>query len=129
MNNKKKILIHTIVFSPDGVSTGYLYNDIALGFKNAGYDVVVLSTTPHFNVVLEQLTKQPMKWCVWGLYKRSEFNGIPVYHVPLKKFKSVLLRLIGFVYWHIVSFFVGLFTKNVDVILSPSPPLTKIEGL
>lgn len=124
MNNKKKILIHTIVFSPDGVSTGYLYNDIALGFKNAGYDVVVLSTTPHFNVVLEQLTKQPMKWCVWGLYKRSEFNGIPVYHVPLKKFKSVLLRLIGFVYWHIVSFFVGLFTKNVDVILSPSPPLT-----
>ena len=90
MNNKKKILIHTIVFSPDGVSTGYLYNDIALGFKNAGYDVVVLSTTPHFNVVLEQLTKQPMKWCVWGLYKRSEFNGIPVYHVPLKKFKSVL---------------------------------------
>lgn len=34
------------------------------------------------------------------------------------------MRLIGFVYWHIVSFFVGLSIKNVDVILSPSPPLT-----
>lgn len=120
----KKILIHSLIFSPDGVSTAYLYNDIALAFKRAGYDVVVLSTTPHFNIVPEQLEKQPMKWGIWGLYKKSLFEGIPVYHVPQKKFKSTLLRLIGFVYWHIVSFFIGLFIKNVDVIVSPSPPLT-----
>lgn len=121
---KKKILIHTLIFSPDGVSTAYLYNDIALAFKKAGYDVVVLSTTPHFNAVEEQLAEQPMKWGVWGLYKKSLFKGIPVYHIPQKKFKSTLLRLLGFVYWHIVSFFLGLTIKNVDVILSPSPPLT-----
>lgn len=124
MENKKKILIHSLIFSPDGVSTAYLYNDIALAFKQANYDVVVLSTTPHFNIVPEQLEKQPMKWGVWGLYKKSFFEGISVYHVPQKKFKSTILRLIGFVYWHIVSFFVGLSIKNVDVILSPSPPLT-----
>lgn len=120
----KKILIHSLIFSPDGVSTAYLYNDIALAFKRAGYDVVVLSTTPHFNIVPEQLEKQPMKWGIWGLYKKSLFEGIPIYHVPQKKFKSTLLRLIGFVYWHIVSFFIGLFIKNVAVIVSPSPPLT-----
>ena len=120
----KKILIHSLIFSPDGVSTAYLYNDIALAFKRAGYEVVVLSTTPHFNIVPEQLEKQPMKWGIWGLYKKSLFEGIPVYHVPQKKFKSTLLRLIGFVYWHIVSFFIGLSIKNVDVIVSPSPPLT-----
>lgn len=129
---KKKILIHSLIFSPDGVSTAYLYNDIASAFKKAGYDVVVLSTTPHFNVVNEQLAVQPMKWGIWGLYKKSLFRGtngeleapITVYHVPQKKFKSTLLRLVGFVYWHIVSFLVGLFMKNIDVILSPSPPLT-----
>jgi glycosyltransferase involved in cell wall biosynthesis len=120
----KRILIHTLVFSPDGVSTAYLYNDIALAFKKAGHDVVVLSTTPHFNVVEKQLAEHPMKWGIWGLYKKSLFHGIPVYHVPQKKFKSTLLRLIGFMYWHIISFFVGLFIKNVDVIISPSPPLT-----
>lgn len=129
---KKNILIHTLIFSPDGVSTAYLYNDIASAFQKAGYDVVVLSTTPHFNVVEEQLAVQPMKWGVWGLYKKSEYRGmngeleepITVYHVPQKKFKSTLLRLVGFVYWHIVSFLMGLFMKNIDVILSPSPPLT-----
>lgn len=121
---RKKILIHTLIFSPDGVSTAYLYNDIALAFKRSGYDVVVLSTTPHFNLVPEQLATQPLKWGIWGLYKKSRYHGIPVNHVPQKKFKSTLLRLIGFVYWHIVSFFIGLSIKNVDVILSPSPPLT-----
>ena len=124
VNGKKKILIHTLIFSPDGVSTAYLYNDIALAFQKKGWDVVVLSTTPHFNVVEEQLAEQPMKWGVWGLYKKSLFKGIPVYHVPQKKFKSTLLRLVGFVYWHIVSFLMALFMKNIDVILSPSPPLT-----
>jgi predicted Ser/Thr protein kinase len=58
-NGKKKILIHSLIFSPDGVSTAYLYNDIALAFQKKGYEVVVLSTTPHFNVVQEQLAEQP----------------------------------------------------------------------
>lgn len=121
---KKKILIHSLIFSPDGVSTAYLYNDIALAFQKRGFEVVVLSTTPHFNVVEEQLAEQPMKWGVWGLYKKSMFHGIPVYHVPQKKFKSTILRLVGFVYWHLVSFLIALFMKNIDIILSPSPPLT-----
>lgn len=85
---------------------------------------MVLTTTPHFNIVPEQVMKQPMKWKVWGFCKVSKFNGMTVLHVPQKKFKSTVLRLLGFVYWHIVSFFIGLTIKHVDLILSPSPPLT-----
>lgn len=120
----KRVLIHTLIFSPDGVSTAYLYNDIALRLQQRGYEVVVLTTTPHFNIVPEQMEKQPMKWKVWGFCEMSKFNGMTVLHVPQKKFKSTVLRLLGFVYWHIVSFFIGLTIKHVDLILSPSPPLT-----
>lgn len=120
----KKILIHSLIFSPDGVSTAYLYNDIALRFRESGYEVVVLTTTPHYNVVEEQLKEQPMHRRMRGLFNESTFHGIRVVHVPQKKFKNTLLRLLGFVYWHIVSFFLGLAQKDVDVILSPSPPLT-----
>ncbi len=120
----KRILIHSLIFSPDGVSTAYLYNDIALRLQERGYEVVVLTTTPHFNIVTEQVEKQPMRWKVRGFCKVSMFNGITVLHVPQKKFKSTLLRLISFVYWHIVSFFIGLTIKHIDLILSPSPPLT-----
>lgn len=120
----KRVLIHTLIFSPDGVSTAYLYNDIALRLQERGYEVVVLTTTPHFNIVPEQVEKQPMRWKVWGFCKVSKFNGMTVLHVPQKKFKSTALRLLGFVYWHIVSFFIGLTIRHVDLILSPSPPLT-----
>lgn len=120
----KRVLIHSLIFSPDGVSTAYLYNDISLRLQERGYEVVVLTTTPHFNIVPEQVEKQPMKWKVWGFCKVSKFNGMTVLHVPQKKFKSTVLRLLGFVYWHFVSFFIGLTIKHVDLILSPSPPLT-----
>ncbi len=120
----KRVLIHSLIFSPDGVSTAYLYNDIAMRLKERGYEVVVLTTTPHFNIVPEQVEKQPMHWKVWGFCKMSKFNGMTVLHVPQKKFKSTALRLVGFVYWHIVSFLIGLTIRHVDLILSPSPPLT-----
>ena len=120
----KRVLIHSLIFSPDGVSTAYLYNDIALRLQERGYEVVVLTTTPHFNIVPEQVKKQPLRWKVWGFCKVSNYHGIKVLHVPQKKFKSTLLRMIGFCYWHIVSFFIGLTIKHVDLILSPSPPLT-----
>lgn len=121
---KKRVLIHSLIFSPDGVSTAYLYNDIALRLQERGYEVVVLTTTPHFNIVPEQVEKQPMHWKVWGVCKESDYNGMRVLHVPQKKFKSTALRMLGFVYWHFVSFFIGLGIRHVDLILSPSPPLT-----
>lgn len=121
---KKKVLIHSIVFSPDGVSTAYLYNDIATGFKEAGFDVIVLSTTPHYNIVKESLENQRLEKCLLGLYYKSYYKGILVFHVPQKKFKSFLMRAFGFVYWHFLSLILAFFIKNISIVISPSPPLT-----
>ena len=121
---RKKILIHSIVFSPDGVSTAYLYNDIALGFRNAGYEVVVLTTTPHYNLIESALIKQPLKSKLFGIFYESSFDGIRIIHVPLKKYKSTIIRILSFVYWHLLSLIIGLTIRNVDFVLSPSPPLS-----
>jgi glycosyltransferase involved in cell wall biosynthesis len=121
---KKKILIHSIVFGPDGVSTAYLYNDIALKFAESGFEVVVLTTTPHYNIVEAELLKQPMVPKLGGLYYESYYHNIRVIHVPQRKFKSILYRVLGFIYWHFISLIIGLLQKNISLILSPSPPLT-----
>lgn len=120
----KKILIHSLVFSPDGVSTAYLYNDIALKLRECGFVVSVLTTTPHYNVIDSKLRKQHLTKKVFGLYYKSNFQGIKVKHVYQKKYKRTIYRLSGFVYWHLVSFFLALFEKKIEIILSPSPPLT-----
>ena len=122
--NKKRLLIYSLVFSPDGVSTAYLYNDIAQGFQKINYKVTVLTTTPHYNLIQESLDKQPLRKCVLGLFFTSNLNGIKVYHIPLKKYKNSLLRILSFIYWHLFSLIIGLFLKKPDIILTPSPPLT-----
>jgi len=124
MKNLHKILIHSIVFSPDSVSTAYLYNDIALAFHNEGYEVTVLTTTPHYNIVEGVIKEQPLKKKLLGLFYTSNFYGIRVIHVPQKKFKSTIFRVIGFAYWHLCSLILGLLEKNISIILSPSPPLS-----
>ena len=60
----------------------------------------------------------------FGLIYTSIFNDIKVYHIPLKKYKNHLVRILSFIYWHIASFTIGLLLKKPDIILSPSPPLT-----
>ncbi len=122
--NKKKLLIYSLVFSPDGVSTAYLYNDIALGYQKNNYEVTVLTTTPHYNLIKESLERQPQKKIFFGLFFTSNFNGIKVYHIPLKKYKNSFIRILSFIYWHFFSFIIGLFLKKPDIILTPSPPLT-----
>ncbi len=122
--NLKRILIHSIVFSPDGVSTAYIYNDIALGLVENGFDVVVITTTPHYNLIDSELDKQPLSKKMFGLYYVSNFKGIQVYHIPLKKYKSTLKRIFSFVYWHIGSLILGLTLKRVSFVLSPSPPIS-----
>ena len=120
----KKILIHSIVYSPDGVSTAYLYNDIANGLKENGFEVTVLTTTPHYNVIEKELRLQPLKKKLLGLYSVSFRNDIKIYHIPLKKYKNTLLRFLSFIYWHLSSLILGLSFKKVDYIISPSPPLS-----
>jgi len=124
IRRKKRVLIHSIVFSPDSVSTAYLYNDIALALQGRGYEVIVLTSTPHYNLVKSSLDKQPLKKKLLGLYYQSDFNGIRVIHVPLKKYKNTLVRIFSFLYWHFFSLLFGLSIKSIDFILSPSPPLS-----
>ena len=119
-----RVLIHSLVFSPDGVSTAYLYNDIALGLIENGFEVIVLTTTPHYNLIESELVKQPIGKKLFGLYYQSDFKGIKVYHIPLKKYKSTFKRLVSFVYWHVLSFIIGISIKKINFVLSPSPPLS-----
>jgi colanic acid biosynthesis glycosyl transferase WcaI len=120
----KHLLLHTIAFSPDRVSTAYLYNDIALKFQKKGFNVSVVTTTPHYNPEKARNIDQPLSAKYFGLFYISDFKGINIIHIPQVKFKNTILRLAGFVYWHILSFLVILAKKKVDIILSPSPPLT-----
>ena len=62
--NKKRILIYSLVFSPDGVSTAYLYSDLVLGFKNKAKNSFLI------NEVIEKpkLSEAPSNYAIIGRY-------------------------------------------------------------
>ena len=95
-----------------------------LGLKKRGYHITVLTSTPHYNLTNESSKTQPLKKRVFGFFYTSIFNGVKVYHIPLKKYNNHVIRILSFIYWHIATFIVGLFLKRHDIILTPSPPLT-----
>ncbi|MCB9103920.1 MAG: glycosyltransferase family 4 protein [Anaerolineales bacterium] len=121
-----RILLLSLVFSPDSVSTSVLMTELALELKHLGHDITVLTTTPHYNVEPEARQRQSLHKRWGGLLHQSDCQGIPVYHaaIPVKG-SRVGARLLDYLRFHAISTLAGLTIANpYDVILAPSPPLT-----
>ncbi|HEX9117323.1 MAG TPA: glycosyltransferase family 4 protein [Anaerolineae bacterium] len=120
------VLILTLVFPPDSVSTATIMGNLAEDLKSQGCQVTVVTTTPHYNRDLEAERAQPLR-NHWGpLLKTSEYRGITVYHVSMpRKGKNIGLRLLSWLGFHFLSTVAGMTViPRPDVIVTPSPPLT-----
>ena len=120
------VLVLTLVFPPDGVSTAVILGELSADLKKAGHDVTVVTTVPHYNRDAEAEARQPLTR-LWGpVLHRSEFEGVRVLHVAMpRKSKSTVLRLLAWIQFHILSLVAALaLVRHVDVIVAPSPPLT-----
>lgn len=120
------ILLLSLVFAPDSVSTSVIMTELALDLQALGHEVTVLTATPHYNIEPEVRARQPLRRR-WGrfLYE-SDCQGIPVYHasIPVKG-NRVGARLLDYIRFHAISTIAGLtLAGDYDVILTPSPPLT-----
>jgi len=125
-NKTSKTLLLSLVFAPDSVSTAILLTELSQQLKNIGNDFTVITTTPHYNHDPEISEKQPLT-PLWGHFLfQSDCQGVPVYHVRVHaKGKRVLTRLYDYLFFHVISVFIGLRLKEkYDVILASSPPLT-----
>lgn len=121
-----RVLLHSLVFSPDGVSTAYIMTDLAVELRRLGHSVTVLTTTPHYNLDKAALARQPLQKRWGGLLYYSEWEGIPVWHVTVPmKGKRVWKRGFDFIHFHLVSLAVALLKIDCqDIVIATSPPLT-----
>ncbi|MGA3288383.1 MAG: glycosyltransferase family 4 protein [Bacteroidota bacterium] len=121
-----KILFHSLTFAPDSVSTAYLLTDLTCQLQTLGHEVIVLTTTPHYNIDHHTLAFQPMKKRWFGLLYQSVLNGVHVWHIKLPmKGGRVFSRVFDYIYFHVMSLIVGfIFLGSYDIVITPSPPLT-----
>jgi colanic acid biosynthesis glycosyl transferase WcaI len=120
------VLVLTLVFPPDSVSTAQIMGELGDDLRRAGHHLSVITTTPHYNRDPEQEARQPLR-PFWGrLVQESSFRGIRTFHTRMPaKGRSVAGRLLAWLQFHLLSLAVGIVVlRRVDVILTPSPPLT-----
>ena len=100
--------------------------DLACDLRDLGHEVMILTTTPHYNRDREAEARQPLRGS-WGPFiRKSTFHGIPVFHTMMPhKGSNVVFRLISWVGFHCLSTLAGLTAiPRPDIIIAPSPPLT-----
>jgi colanic acid biosynthesis glycosyl transferase WcaI len=121
-----RVLLHSLIFAPDGVSTAYLMTDLAVELSRLGHRVSVLTTTPHYNVHPEALARHPLQRRGFGLWYESRLGDIAIWHVTLPaKSQRVWARGLHFIHFHLVSLLLGLLSiGRQDIVISTSPPLT-----
>ncbi len=121
-----RILIHTLVFAPDGVSTSVIVSELAEDLVRLGHQVTVLTTEPHYNVDPEARAQQALRRRWRGLFYTSAYRGIPVWHTAMRpKGKRKLGRIVDYLGFHAIGILLGLFAiGRQDVVLAVSPPLT-----
>lgn len=121
-----KVLLHSLVFTPDGVSNAYLYRDLAVELQQKGHQVTVLTTTPHYNVIAEESLKQPLtkRWA--GLFATSSIGAVQVIHIPmLKKSSKSIVRVFSALWFHVAAIITGVMVAGrQDIVFASSPPLS-----
>ena len=120
------ILILSLVFPPDNVSTAHIMGDLAVDLKASGNSVFVITTVPHYNDDVKAEARQPLRGCLGKLLQKSDYFGMEVLHVWMpRKGKSKLLRMAAWLGFHGFGTIAGILGSfKPDVILAPSPPLT-----
>jgi colanic acid biosynthesis glycosyl transferase WcaI len=121
-----KILVLSLIFSPDNVSTAQIWSGIAEDLRRAGHELCVITTTPHFNRDASLEANHKLYPWIGKLIQKSTLGDIPVFHILMpSKHIWVPLRLLSWIGFHILSTLLGWFLKfKPNVIIAPSPPLT-----
>jgi colanic acid biosynthesis glycosyl transferase WcaI len=122
----KRLLLLSLVFPPDAVSTAQLFGEAVEDLVALGWQVDVVTTKPHYNPPPLESGSQPLSTLWGGALAKSGFGGATVWHTAMpRKGSSAAMRVAGWFGFHLLSVFVALFkVGQVDVILAPSPPLT-----
>ena len=120
-----KILIHTLVFAPDGVSTAYIMTDLASELSRLGHSITVLTTTPHYNIEPSAAAAYRLTPAGRGVF-RGQVGNVAVWHLAMPmKGKKMATRMVDYVSFHARSLWFALTRLgDFDVVLAPSPPLT-----
>lgn len=127
LNNTVRVLLMTLIFPPDGVSSAQLLGEIVEDLQVDGLvSFNVITTSPHYNSDPVAKLAQPITWRWHRLWGTSEFFNAKVWHIRMpQKAKSAAMRSLQWLWFHIGSVILAAsLCRKADILLTVSPPPT-----
>lgn len=121
-----KVLMLTLVFGPDTVSTANMMTELAHGLCERGHEVTVLTSMPHYNPSQDVMANPNYRAGFPVLFTDVDERGVRVIRVymPLKG-QRVWRRALDYFWFQALTLLIALFkVKRQDVVFVPSPPIT-----
>ena len=121
-----RILVYSLVFPPDQVSNAHVLAGIVRELKSFGHEIKVLTTTPHYQPLPKSAAGKLMTPYVGRWVFKSDFAGIPCYHLKVPGEKGGFLKRIWTaLIFHSRSLLFGRRAElDCDVVLTISTPPT-----
>lgn len=120
-----RVLLVTVVYDPDKVSTARIAAALARGLAEHGHDVTVLSSCPHYNP--PSGLEDRRRWGsspLWPIATAREGQVTVVRCYIPKKPSQVVRRVLHFATLHFLMLLATLRIRGRDVVIVISPPLT-----
>ena len=120
-----KILLVTLVYAPDRVSTADLMASLARGLHSLGHQVTVLTSKPHYYPPEIPGNSQTGSGAP-RLWRTTQENGVKVIRIYMpRKRRQVWSRVFDFLWFQIMVTILGLsHGQGCRVVLVTSPPFT-----
>ena len=121
----RRLLIYSLVYPPDGVSTAQLLGELAEGLSGRGTEVRVVTTVPIYRTSEALHAGVRLRRRMLGLWYTSVQGDVRVWHVNCPAGDGRLARLASWVLMHTVGGMLALVVPaSGSVFLVPSPLLT-----
>lgn len=120
------ILLLSLIFNPDNVSTAQIMAALAEDLQKQGHRVCVVTTTPHYHRDAAMEAAQPLRPWLGRVIQRSEIGEIPVWHIWMPD-KSIWppLRILSWLWFHGASVLLACALRfRPQVLIACSPPIT-----
>lgn len=121
-----RVLLLSLVYGPDTVSTATIMTEVAHGLQKRGHAVTVLTSMPHYNLSAEVRHHPIYRPRLPRLVTEAWESGVRVMRVymPLKR-QRLWLRVVDVLWFHVMTLLVAL--RKIapqDVVFVVSPPIT-----
>ncbi len=127
-----RVLIVTLVYMPDTVSTAALVTELAEGLQRAGHEMTVLTSVPHYNPSDRVRRQQAYRTSWLRPVTESRERDVRVLRVYMpQKGSRVWARLVDYALFQTLTTVAALLkARRQDVVLVVSPPITLgVSGL